>query len=49
MLFRSLGAYDYIVKPFDVEEMKAVVRNALEKRRLEHENQIGRASCRERV
>lgn len=23
------GAYDYIVKPFDVEELKAVVRNAL--------------------
>jgi two-component system response regulator PilR (NtrC family) len=36
----KLGAYDYIIKPFDVEELKNVVRNAMEKRRLEHENQI---------
>jgi two-component system response regulator PilR (NtrC family) len=36
----KLGAYDYLVKPFDVEELKTVVRNALEKRRLETENRI---------
>jgi two-component system, NtrC family, response regulator PilR len=36
----KLGAYDYLIKPFDVEELKAVVRNALEKRQLENENRI---------
>ena len=35
----KLGAYDYIVKPFDVEEFKIVVRNALERKRLQRENQ----------
>jgi two-component system response regulator PilR (NtrC family) len=35
----KLGAYDYIVKPFDVEEFKIVIANALERRRLENENQ----------
>jgi two-component system response regulator PilR (NtrC family) len=34
----KLGAHDYLVKPFDVDELKIVVRNALEKRRLEEEN-----------
>jgi DNA-binding NtrC family response regulator len=29
----KLGAFDYLPKPFDMEEMKAVVRNALEQRR----------------
>ncbi|MFQ6082246.1 MAG: sigma-54-dependent transcriptional regulator [Candidatus Aminicenantia bacterium] len=32
------GALDYIVKPFDIEELKIVVRNALKKRELEQEN-----------
>ncbi len=32
------GAYDYIMKPFKVDEIKLVVRNALEKRRLREEN-----------
>jgi len=32
------GAYDYIMKPFKVDEMRLVVRNALEKRRLREEN-----------
>jgi two-component system response regulator PilR (NtrC family) len=36
----KLGAYDYLIKPFDVEELKNVVRNALEKRRLETENRV---------
>ena len=34
----KLGAYDYIAKPFRVEEIKVLVRNALEKRRLQKEN-----------
>lgn len=32
------GAYDYIMKPFNVDEIRHVVRNALEKRRLKEEN-----------
>jgi two-component system response regulator PilR (NtrC family) len=34
----KLGAHDYITKPFDIEELKIVVRGALEKQRLEEEN-----------
>ncbi len=34
----KLGAYDYIAKPFKVEEIKVLVRNALEKRDLKKEN-----------
>jgi two-component system response regulator PilR (NtrC family) len=30
----KLGAADYVAKPFDVEELKVVLRNALETRRL---------------
>jgi two-component system response regulator PilR (NtrC family) len=45
----KLGAYDYIVKPFDVEEMKTVVRNALEKRRLEHENRALKRELKEKL
>jgi two-component system response regulator PilR (NtrC family) len=30
----KLGAADYVAKPFDVEELKVVLRNALEARRL---------------
>jgi two-component system response regulator PilR (NtrC family) len=33
------GAYDYIPKPFNVEEVRLIVRRALERRALEHENQ----------
>ncbi len=32
------GAYDYIMKPFKVDEIKLVVKNALEKRQLREEN-----------
>ena len=32
------GAYDYLNKPYDVEELRLVVKNALEKRFLELEN-----------
>jgi two-component system response regulator PilR (NtrC family) len=34
----KLGAHDYLVKPFDVDELKIVVRNALERRQLQEEN-----------
>lgn len=34
----KLGAYDYLAKPFKVEEIKVVVKNALEKRSLKQEN-----------
>lgn len=34
----KLGAYDYIIKPFNLEELKLVVRNALERRNLIREN-----------
>ncbi len=32
-----LGAYDYLTKPFKIDELKANIRNALEKRRLKEE------------
>ncbi len=32
------GAYDYLAKPFELEELRAVVRNAAEVRRLREEN-----------
>jgi signal transduction histidine kinase len=32
------GAYDYIGKPFDVEDLRKIVRNALERQRLIEEN-----------
>lgn len=34
----KLGAYDYLAKPFKVDEIKILVRNALEKRDLKREN-----------
>ncbi len=34
----KLGAYDYINKPFKIEEIKLIVRNAFERRRLREEN-----------
>ena len=34
----KLGAFDYLSKPFDPEELKLVVRRALERRRLLQEN-----------
>jgi DNA-binding NtrC family response regulator len=33
----KLGAYDYLTKPFNVEDLRAVVRRALERRALRHE------------
>ncbi len=32
------GAYDYITKPFKIDEIKLIIRNALEKKALEKEN-----------
>jgi two-component system response regulator PilR (NtrC family) len=32
------GAYDYIIKPFKVDELRHLVQNALERRRLKAEN-----------
>jgi two-component system, NtrC family, response regulator PilR len=32
------GAYDYITKPFKVEEIKVIIKNALEKKNLQKEN-----------
>ena len=34
----KLGAYDYVPKPFDIDELKAVLQRALEKNRLYEEN-----------
>lgn len=34
------GAYDYLTKPFQVDEAQLIVRNALEKRRLTTENML---------
>lgn len=41
----KLGAYDYLAKPFKVEEIKVLVRNALEKRDLQRENSMLRAKA----
>jgi two-component system response regulator PilR (NtrC family) len=32
------GAYDYITKPFKVDEIKLIIKNALEKKNLQKEN-----------
>ncbi|HEX5551498.1 MAG TPA: sigma-54 dependent transcriptional regulator [Nitrospira sp.] len=34
------GAYDYLTKPFQVDEVQLIIRNALEKRRLSTENML---------
>ncbi|MER3428049.1 MAG: hypothetical protein C4334_08090 [Pyrinomonas sp.] len=38
------GAYDYLAKPFDVDDLRLVVRNALETVRLRRENEALRRS-----
>src|SRR6185295_9901714 len=35
----KLGAYDYLAKPFDVDELRLLVRNAIEAQMLRSENQ----------
>ncbi len=42
------GAYDYVSKPFDVEELKHVVGKALERKRLADENVALRSRVEER-
>ena len=42
----KLGAHDYLVKPFDVDELKIVVRNALEREQLAQENRLLKAEFR---
>jgi two-component system response regulator PilR (NtrC family) len=44
----KLGAHDYLTKPFDVDELKIIVRGALEKRQLEEENLLLKAEFRSR-
>ena len=42
------GAHDYIAKPFDIEELKIIVRKAAERRELESENIHLRSALEER-
>jgi two-component system, NtrC family, response regulator PilR len=42
----KLGAQDYLIKPFDIEELKIVVRSALRKQHLEEENLLLKAELR---
>lgn len=44
----KMGALDYIIKPFDIEELKITVAKGLEKRRLEQENILLKREIRER-
>jgi len=42
------GAYDYITKPFKIEEIKLIIKNALEKKQLQKENMILKQVVRDR-
>ena len=42
------GAYDYITKPFKVEEIKLIIKNALEKKNLQKENTLLKQAVRDR-
>jgi two-component system response regulator PilR (NtrC family) len=44
----KLGAHDYLVKPFDVDELKIVLRNSLEHQQLREENRLLKAEFRTR-
>jgi len=44
----KFGAYDYIAKPFKVEEIKLLVKNALEKQRLVRENTLLKSQVKSR-
>jgi two-component system response regulator PilR (NtrC family) len=44
----KLGAYDYICKPFKIEEIKQLVKNALEKQGLKRENNLLKKDVQER-
>ncbi len=45
----KLGAYDYITKPFKVDEIKLIIQKALEKRHLRKENLLLRREIAARV
>lgn len=42
------GAYDYITKPFKIEEIKLIIKNALEKKNLQKENILLKRVVRDR-
>jgi len=42
------GAYDYITKPFKVDEIKLIIKNALEKKNLQKENILLKQAVRDR-
>ena len=42
------GAYDYITKPFKVEEIKLIIKNALEKKNLQKENILLKQAVKDR-
>jgi len=42
------GAYDYITKPFKVDEIKLIIHNALEKKNLQKENILLKQAVKER-
>lgn len=44
----KMGAYDYIPKPFKIDEVKLLIKNALEKRNLQQENITLKKSIEER-
>jgi two-component system response regulator PilR (NtrC family) len=44
----KLGAYDYISKPFKIEEIKQLIKNALEKQGLKRENILLKKDVQER-
>jgi two-component system response regulator PilR (NtrC family) len=44
----KLGAHDYLVKPFEIDELKIVVRGALERQELQQENRQLKAELREK-
>ena len=44
----KLGAHDYIIKPFDVDELRIVIRKALEQQQLRSENLLLKADFRAR-
>jgi DNA-binding NtrC family response regulator len=44
----KMGALDYVVKPFDVEELKIIVARGLEERRLKQENILLKKDLKER-
>jgi len=43
----KLGAYDYLSKPFKVEELKILIKNAIEKSNLKRENSLLKQSANE--